>query len=73
MGILDGTPGSGGILRFLVTCLVIAGAIGIVIVVINTAGIAIPSFVITIGWIVGAVFVGAMAIILLSRLINKVP
>lgn len=53
---------AGSILHYAILIIIIAGVCGIVLVVIRQAGIVIPSFVITIAWIVLAVIIGVLAI-----------
>lgn len=51
-----------GVGHWLIVALVVAGIIGIALVVARQAGIVVPAFVVTILWIVLAVVVGVVAI-----------
>lgn len=57
------------IVHWLIIALIVAGCIGIAFVVMRQAGIVVPPFIITIFWIVLAVFVGVIAIKFLVSLI----
>lgn len=57
------------IVQLIIVCMVIAGCIGILYVVLRQCGVAIPAWFITIIWIVAAVFVGVVAVKLLASLI----
>lgn len=54
-------------LQFRVIILVLAGIIGIVYVVAQQAGIAVPPFIVRIFWIVLAVVIGVVAITFLAQ------
>ena len=55
--------------HWLVIAIIVAGIIGIALVVARQAGIAIPPFVVTILWIILAVLVGVVAIKFLMGLV----
>lgn len=57
------------IVQWLIIALIVAGCIGIAFVVMKQAGITVPPFIITIFWIVLAVFVGVIAIKFLVSLL----
>ncbi len=59
--------------RILLAILIIGGAIGVMLVVVNQAGIVIPAFIVTIFWIVLGVFIGCLAIKLLFSMFNNSP
>ena len=52
-----------------IVLIVIAGIIGIVLVIVRQAGIAIPQFIITILWIILAVIIGVLAIKLILSML----
>jgi hypothetical protein len=54
--------GVGGIAQWAIWLIVIAGIIGIVIAVAKYSGVQIPPILITVAWILFAVFVGVVAI-----------
>lgn len=58
-----------GLIHWLIVALVVAGCIGIAFVVAKQAGINIPPFIITIGWIILAVVIGVVAIKFLASFI----
>lgn len=57
------------IIQLIIVAMVIAGCVGILYVVMRQAGVAIPSWVIQILWIVLVVMVGVVAVKLLASLI----
>ncbi len=57
------------LIHFIVIAIVVAGVIGIALVVVRQAGIVIPAFVLTIFWICLAVFVAIVAIKFLAGMI----
>lgn len=58
-----------GIPQMLIWVIVIAGCIGIALVVVKVSGIQIPSWVYTIMWIVLVVIVGVVAIKFLASML----
>lgn len=50
------------IVHWLIIAIVLAGIIGITLVVLRQAGIAIPGFILTILWIILAVVLGVFAV-----------
>ena len=62
------SPNTGSIARWIVLIVIFAGVIAIALVAINAMGVIIPSFVVTIGWIIVIVFVAVGAISLLMRM-----
>ena len=58
---------TGMLVRWIVIILVLAGIIGIVYVVAQQAGIAVPPFIVRIFWIVLAVVIGVVAITFLAQ------
>lgn len=60
--------GAFGLVQWIIIAIVIAGIIGVAMVVAKQAGIVIPGFIVTIFWIVLAVFVGVIAIKFLAQL-----
>jgi hypothetical protein len=56
-----------GIMQWIIIIIALIAAIGILYVVIGVTGVAIPSWIITIGWILGVAFVAIFAIKLLMR------
>lgn len=61
------------ILQVLMWLIVVAGAVGILFIVCNTIGIAIPSFVIQIFWVCVVVALAILAIQFIGSLINRTP
>jgi hypothetical protein len=61
--------GAFGLIQWLIVAIVVAGVIGITLVVFRQSGIAIPGFVIQICWIVLCVVIGVIAIKLLASLL----
>lgn len=61
--------GSYDLIHIIIVCIVLAGIIGIFLVVIRQAGINIPGWVLTILWIVLAVVVAVIAIKFLAGFI----
>lgn len=57
------------IIQLIIVCMVIAGAIGILYVVMRQAGVAIPGWAVQIFWIVLVVIVGVVAVKLLASLL----
>ena len=64
-------PIKNDLIGLLLAAVVIAGAIGILYVVMKVAGIVIPAFVITILWIVLVVVVAVVAIKYIASLIGR--
>jgi len=50
------------LIHILIVIIVVAACVGIAMVVLRQAGITVPAFIITIGWIVLAAAVGILAI-----------
>lgn len=61
--------GSFSIIHLIIVAMVIAGCVGILIVVLRQAGVAIPPWVTTIFWIVLVVVVGVVAVKFLASLL----
>lgn len=63
--------GLGGlsIIQWAILIVVLAGVVGIVLVCLKQFGIAVPGFVIAIGWIVICVMIGVLAIKLIASLL----
>lgn len=55
--------------RIILLAIVLAGAIGVALVLLNVFGIVIPSWMVTIGWIVVAVLIGVAAVKLIFRML----
>lgn len=53
---------SSSLLQLIIWAVIVAGAIGILIVVAGVAGIVVPHFIVTILWIVLAVVIAVLAI-----------
>lgn len=60
--------GSYSLIQIAIAIIVLAGVIGIVLVVVRQSGIVIPAFITTICWIVLAVVIGVVAIKFLASL-----
>jgi len=60
--------GALGLVQWIIIAIVIAGIIGVAMVVAKQAGIVIPGFIVTIGWIVLCVFIWVIAIKFLAQL-----
>ncbi len=58
----------GDLIHWIIVAIVIAGVIGIALVIARQAGIVIPDFIWTIAWIVLAVVVGVIAIRFLASM-----
>lgn len=57
------------IINLVILVIVVAGIIGVAFVVIRAAGVNVPPWIVTIGWIVLAVVVGVVAIKFLASLL----
>ncbi len=55
-----------------VLIIVIAAIVAIVVVVLRQMGVAVPPFIVQIGWIIAAAFIGVLAIYLLFSLVGRV-
>jgi hypothetical protein len=64
-------PIKNDLIGLLLAAVVIAGAIGILYVVMKVAGIVVPAFVITIFWIVLVVVIAVLAIKYIASLIGR--
>jgi hypothetical protein len=58
-----------GLTHWVIIAIVVAGILGVLFVITRQVGVVIPPFVITIAWIVLAVFIGVVAIKFLSTLL----
>ncbi|MFA5376338.1 MAG: hypothetical protein WC455_11390 [Dehalococcoidia bacterium] len=58
-----------GFIQWIIIAIVVAGVVGIAMVVSKQAGIVIPAFIVTIFWIVLAVVVGVIAIKFLASMV----
>jgi hypothetical protein len=56
------------ILGWIIWLIIIIAAVGVLYVVIGVAGVTIPAWIITIGWILAVAFVAIAAIKFLSRM-----
>lgn len=61
--------GGYNLIQIIVIAMVVAGIIGIALVIARQAGIVIPAFIFTIAWIVLAVVIGVVAIKFLAGFI----
>ena len=57
------------ILQWLIFAIIIIGAVGIAFVVARAAGVEIPAWIISVGWIVLAVCIGVVAIKFLASML----
>lgn len=57
------------LIHWIIVAMVVAGIIGIALVIARQAGVVIPAFIFTIAWIVFAVVVGVIAIKFLAGMI----
>jgi len=65
--------GKYSIIQWLMWLMVVAGAIGITVIVLHVAGITLPHFIVQILLIVGAVALGIICLGWLAGMINKTP
>lgn len=69
IGLLAQMAGGYSLIQIAIFVIVIAGIIGIVLVVTKQMGVAIPPFIITICWILLAVVIGVIAIKFLASML----
>lgn len=58
-----------GILGYIILAIIVAGAVAILFVVLRQFGVTVPAWIITICWIVLAVFIGVIAVKLLAGML----
>lgn len=61
--------GAYSLVQWLILAMVIAGIIGVVFVIIRATGVAIPGWIIQVGWIVLAVLIGVVAVKFLASML----
>jgi hypothetical protein len=72
MGLLaQAAVGGYSLVQFAVLIIVIAAIVGIVWVILNQMGVAIPGFIVQIAWIILAAFVGILALYFLVSLVGR--
>jgi hypothetical protein len=68
LALFSGPIATWGLVDFIIAIIIIAGAVGILLVVLGVAGVQIPPWVVKIFWIVVACAVGIFAIRLLASM-----